>query len=295
MRILTVASALTLLVACGGGGGGGSSTDLIYTGPTAQAVIGNVSDGQTLSVAILASSATGMIDDVAEHQNLSRATPFLPGLLKALSSNPITPAVVNVYQGACGGTLTATLDGTASAITGTMVYANYCINPEGFAILINGTCGLTGQDFGGTGNYSEQLSVKDLRVAVAGETYTCNLTFAATYTNNVIGPISFTCTYKAPDSKVYLASNYQVVMGEGNSSLTISGKFYHPNYGCVTVTTPTPLVYSDCSGTWLPTGGSLQITGANCVTATFTPQSCSTYQICIDNGTQTCQTFNWPS
>jgi len=76
--------------------------------------------------------------------------------------------------------------------------------------------------------------------------------------------------------------------------MTISGKFYHPDYGYVTVTTPMALVYSNCSGNYLPTGGSLQVTGANGVTATFTPQDCSTYQVCINNGTQTCQTFNWP-
>jgi hypothetical protein len=303
-----VALGMGLLTACGGGGGGGSSSSststppqvLTYTGPSTPAVIASVSDGQTLTLAALTSGGTGLADYVAKGTDSSSATPFLPGLLKALASNPqaVRPDVSGglTEEGACGGSAYFSWETTDGVnYTGTATYNNYCLNPGNFPIVLNGTCNWTQYypSSSDSNDFSENWSTDDLYVALAGKTYICNLTSSAFCTNNVPGTISSTCTYQAPDGKVYLASNYQVSFGQSGTT-TISGTFYHPDYGSVVVATPTPLAYSDCSGTYLPTGGSLQITGANGVTATSAPQSCSTYQVCISNGTQTCQTFNWP-
>jgi hypothetical protein len=294
---------LVATLACGGGGGSNAApaSGPTYAGPTTPAAIASVSDGQTLAAAALAGGTTGILDDVAGRQDPPRPAPFLPGLLVALASAPpiahadASPIPANTNPGGdCGGdchyTTTTVNNGTYS---GYCVYNNYCLSPDGFTVVINGSCDWS-QNGDQTTNASETLSARDLQVTVSGKTYLCNLTFAASFTSDVIGPISLDCTYQAPDGKIYWAHNYQVLEVRSNSTLAISGEFYHPDYGLVTVATPGALAYSNCSGTYLPTSGSLQITGANNVTATFTPQDCSAYQVCINNGTQTCQAFNWP-
>jgi hypothetical protein len=76
-------------------------------------------------------------------------------------------------------------------------------------------------------------------------------------------------------------------------TVSISGRLYHPDYGYVTVATPTPLEYSSCGGgVYRPTSGILRVTGAGGVYAEFRPVDCVQYDVCHTSGT-VCVLHDW--
>ena len=78
------------------------------------------------------------------------------------------------------------------------------------------------------------------------------------------------------------------------TTVSISGVFYDPAYGYVTVATSNPpLTFSDCSGTTLPVSGWVRVTGANGVYGELDPITCAAYNICYNDGTSHCSTQNW--
>ena len=97
------------------------------------------------------------------------------------------------------------------------------------------------------------------------------------------GTETLTAIYRSPDGKVYQVLDYQVTAVQATHALTISGRFYHPDYGWVEVTTaPGGLISSDCQGTYLPSSGWIRVTGANGTYGEMVPVDCTSYQVCYD-------------
>jgi hypothetical protein len=90
--------------------------------------------------------------------------------------------------------------------------------------------------------------------------------------------------------------DYQVTEDDANPTLSVTGTFYDPDYGYVTVTTPSLLTYGYCPNlsAWIPTSGTVQVLGANGAYGEFDATSCLNYKVCVDDGVNpTCTTKPW--
>lgn len=307
MRIETLFYVLlALALGCGGGGGGGASgpSSPVYTGPTTPAVIGSTTDAQNLvNGAVNGSEAAAIL--MASTQGPPRQPLILPNLVRALTqvahgikpgSGPAAGNVISgVGYGPCGGTVTLSATGngtTAWDYKGTMVFSNYCITAtDGTPVVVDGitTFSMNGPD---DQDYNFSLVSSYLALTEGGQAYIFSLDVSGDEVSGQIGAVTLNCTYLAPDQKVYMVTNYQVTATA--TTVSISGTFYDPAYGYVTVATSNPpLTFSDCSGTTLPISGWVRVTGANGYYGELDPLGCANYNICFYNGTSNCQTTDW--
>jgi hypothetical protein len=297
-----------LIAGCGGGGGGSTSTSVSYAGVTTEAAVTDT-NAETLTAAAIdtaGSSELGTLviaGDVTEQgtaQGLS-----LPGVARLLAdmknlgqlAGPATAAGSAASQtvtGSCGGS--ATMSGTNSGddvnvnITGSITYSAYCEStPEGNA-TINGS--ITFTLVGTASDFTFTVSTSYLAITAGGQSVAYSLSYTLT-ANSSTATATMTANYRASDGKVYRVENYQVVLSNGGQTVAISGRLYHPDYGYVTVSTPTPLQYSNCYGYYRPTSGVLRVTGAGGVYAEFMPQDCGQYQVCLTDGGTVCNLLDW--
>ena len=266
------------LVACGGGGGGdGGGGGIQYTGLTTPAEIDNTNAANIAAAASMAGTVGvegGLIGASAPSGTQSDSTlgiitravvtAYHPtsGSLAPLSTN-VEPLTVdsNTITGSCGGKMSYTLNVDDSSYPvpfyGTFTFNQYCEGGVAVTASISLTEGL---------GYSGYLTFK--------------------LSSNVL------LSKDQAANKVYKTENFNAGLTVYFTGLTItsmivgsSGRFYHPDYGYVTFTTPTPMTYSS-SDVW-PSSGILKIVEDSpppIDSATLTALSFTSYQLDIDNG-----------
>lgn len=277
MTLGLLVSFLITLTACGGGGGGGNNsgdTTTSYTGVTTAAQIdtnnskdiagGATSMGTFGGGNVVASVDTGTSEINTGTSIISRAAS--KAILDKLNSPNIATVgtVVNdSATGACGGTLSISMDinDTTHTFNGSLSFNSYCED----SVTVTGSATITGQVNASATQASFKMTIGSLLVK------------------------------EQKSGSVYKIENYVIDITANSSTITVSvsGRFYHPQYGYVSVTTPYLLYYS-ISGAW-PYTGSVKVAevgGTN--SATLTAMSSTQYQLVTNiGGKVTLTTGNW--
>lgn len=319
--LLLVFSSLILACSSGGGGsnGGGDGSAIQYIGLTTPAVItdanaeaiaqGAFSGGTAASEFALASA--GEANASIDPSHSSRQS--LYGLSKAFSestSNIIintkapnvskrfvlaTSTESGTINGDCGGSATynLTVDDQTGDFTGTFVFANYC----DAGTTINGST-----DVSGTMNLVDQ-TITTIEYTF-NEIRTSDIVLQGTVGIDDSGyPPNSSTTFNmlaknTSNSKVYKYDNYVLSATEGDTSITfvMTGTYYDPDYGFVTVSTPVNFIVG-IDDEW-PTSGEMLCVGANGGQTKLTALGITTYNISVDsNGDSIFETvlgpYNW--
>lgn len=309
-----------LILSCGGGGGGGSDTEnqpLEYTGPTTPAVIsdanakaiaeGAFSGGTAASAFALSAtsknSQTRTFQYVVSQNLYSLSRPFSKASFKIVvdAKNPtatewLAPLATSnesgTIDGDCGGSASYNLgvDDQTGDFTGSFVFSDYC----DAGVTINGSATVDG--------------TIDL---VEGEIITMNFTFDKIQSADVVlqGEVGVDNSAYPPTSstifnmllqntatkKVYKYENYVLTGIEGAVYIAfdLTGTFYDPDNGYVTVGTPVDFLVG-IDDEW-PLSGEMLCTGANGGQAKLTALNVTTYNISVDsNGDGTFETVLGP-
>ena len=273
---LGIAFIFTLtLAACGGGGGGGGGSDaggssggssVSYTGSTAPADLTEsnskeVSGGAT-EMGNFGGSASLVAGADTETELTGRSIlnhTAINSIIKKLNADTSATAAVSNFSdstpGSCGGTssISMSIDDVSYNFSGTLSFSNFCQGD----ITLNGSASLSGN--------------------VSGST----ITFTMNIASLVVSDASTGLVYKAENYVTAIATDTSV----SYMTVTISGRFYHPTYGYVLVSTPDPLRYSGTS-IW-PYSGTIKVIeeGPGSVdSATLTALNSTQYQLDVDLG-----------
>ncbi len=263
----------------GGGSGGGSSSGLTYTGSE---TLASISDGnaQVLATGAYTNGSTGYaMSTIASLQTSGNEQTGYPLLLKV--SNILTDSLEQVdfrtatdgsgsratetvsgIVGDCGGTAAYSIEfneGTG-LFEGSFSFSNYCNQGTTItgAVTFSGTVDVNNDN----ALLSFSFSFVALTVSSAGN----SLTLDGTLSINTVGsPSTLTLDvfvrYNTDGNPVYWVRDYTLIVTEGSGfvDLQISGIFYNPVEGYVTVSTDTPISVND--GDDYPSSGVLIVTG----------------------------------
>ena len=276
---LTIAAALLYGIAgCSGGGGGDNDGDegITYSGLTSQAELTdlNVEDiaGGAFGAGLIGDGMMGLsLDQGSDDYFVSKyRTVKVPQILNdslhlidftAPTSGAPQAALDTITEtlpGNCGGSLAYSvsaddLDGTFS---GSFTFSEYCND----GTTINGSASFDGIMDLETDEFVEAyLSFNNLSgggLTLDGE---IEIDFTAS-------PDTITFSAYGQDSqskKVYWIREYVITIDENEDfvEIVMSGMFYHPDYGYVTLSTTEPFVLQD--GDEWPTSGTLEVTGTS--------------------------------
>lgn len=265
---------LTLtLAACGGGGSdsGGSVASVVYSGSVSQAAV-TAQNAEPIAEAVAKGTmssgsvgATGGIGVIESGSGEGLSAYWVAGILSqtvidAVDNNSSTLNYGLSEQlsevGDCGGTLTGSLTINESTfdLSGTFYFNGFCHERR----TINGSINLSGNLF-----TSFSMTFTSVTFSSAGESVTMNGSF--TTSNLSVSGMRVTMNLDARNNntgETIRMSNYIVDYLIGASSMTmdiVSGTFYDPTNGYVSVVTTSPLVqnYADAypsSGTIVATG-----------------------------------------
>lgn len=179
-----------------------------------------------------------------------------------LAGNPGQP-----IDGDCGGSamITSYVVG-ASSITANAAYSGFCDSAETDGATWTGDLSLTLSTNTSTNTLSYTVSFEALVIAEGGVSVTVSgdldLNVDVTL-QTAVATLNLTMR-DDPSAQVFLLANYEVRVQSwtgGHSDVDITGEFYHPIHGKVTVSTPTTLGIQ--SGDEYPSSGQLRIDGAS--------------------------------
>lgn len=275
---------LCLLASCGGGGGDQPVDKSKYTGTTTRASISTTNAVAFTSDAFAAGSigsSSNIIGVMVENDTSPGGkTTTLPEVAlvaregiaqaatqKAAATSLTAVAASSTVYGAVGGSAAVSmeLNETTGNFSGTMTFNNYQ-NAAG-GPTITGSVHMTGIYNQTSGRYdSITIACSPLSATTAKGTATIYGTF--TFSVDATGEtLKMSCTVSVNASPNYWVKDWTYTFSSGGT-LTITGVYYHPAYGYVEVTTPTPLNVSSLYGT--PTTGVFQAAGAHCSKARLT-------------------------
>lgn len=284
---VTIAAALLYGIAgCSGGGGGGNDGDegITYSGLTSQAELSeqNVEDiaGGAFAAGLIGDGMMGFSSvelSSDEHLIGNFRTVKVPQILSdslqlidftAPSAGTVQAAMDTMEEtipGNCGGSLSYSVsaDDIEGTFSGSFTFSAYCndgteINGRAnFEVIMN----LETEEFVEAYLTFEKLSGGGL--TLEGE---IEIDFTASPDR-----VTFNAYGQDPESgKVYWIKDYIITIDEVDEDqdentdfvrIEISGRFYHPNHGYVTLETSEPFVmYTD--NDW-PASGTLVVTGTN--------------------------------
>ena len=310
--ILLIFCLLFSFIGCGGGGGGSSSdggggsdgngSDTIsYVGSTTPAILTEANSEDMILGSLGAvdtAAALTLSDDSQSDQDQT-------GQVKINSNHPnfidfpliLNNAAKNIYidypkrypsitlartetetiNGNCGGSANYTLNinDVTGDFNGTFIFTQYC--EDGILISgdtnINGTFNLTTGDIITIAYAFDNLTVDEF-------IYKGNI-----FVNWAVAPLIITFDLLGEDSvanKVYWAREYSILITEINATdieIEVTGTYYDPDQGYVTVSTPEPLLVS--TEDW-PILGILLCIGGNNTKTKLTAISASSYRIETD-------------
>jgi hypothetical protein len=207
--------------------------------------------------------------------------------LGSTSSSPvIVGASVSVSgtlpAGTCGGT--ASYSGTADEVTGainaTFSFNGWCND----GVTISGSVTVSGQvDVSGPTPVLLTLNFSFTVLTVSDGTDT--FTGTGTLSLDLGAPpelLTVDMDFRDGSGTVYRVSNFVVTVtptGSGED-VSLSGQFYHPDYGYVDLVTTT--VFSVATGDIFPSSGQLVVTGAANSKARLTALSSTQFQVEVD-------------
>lgn len=269
--LLTTVITLSL-IACGGTDDDGniSAPGLRYTGPTTPAIIDDNNANE------LTATVIGSVDaqqSSADENSLNTAFSQIgQALISNRSSSQQVVGAVQTELGSCGGSYTANYNSTNSSLAGSIVFSQYCMSiAPGDEITLDGAVNLSLI----LSTFEMEFEMLDLSITHAGETVSMNAVLSITTSS-----FTLIVRYVGPDGQVHQLADYSI-SGDPASGYTIAGSVYHPDYGYVTITTVSPLVYSnECMDG--PISGELTLQGANGTTATIVINGCGDYQVTVD-------------
>lgn len=298
-------TSILALTACGGGSGGGGSAGISYDGTTTAAKIDSANAGtlsKTTSLAIESAAeqnAANGANPFAVIANTSVKPPVDPQILINIAKNIQTPnvPVAATYTAAqlnsqlsssyfCGGSVSIPDSWTSSSssyLNGTMTVNNLCYNDG-----VNGQIVMNGSIIFTEDASSFGLQYSNFTATYGGETYTFNMTLSCDSSG-------YNCSYSSDfvgsDGRTYRVSDFSVSGTPTVSGVYFSGTVYDPDHGYVTVSMSNPVIFSDCSGTILPTsGGPVTITsGSDSAVISF--NGCTSFDVSVNGGSAI--TVNW--
>jgi len=284
VKLLFVAVLTTSLMACGGGGGGGGGTAVTgpaYTGSTTPAAVSSTNaeplgkaatDAAVKSVSSEAATGSPLLNSVSTSES-SLPTTKLTNLsvkiarqvlaesqdvTKSQTQNSLLAAVITSDQlnqemmtdVFCGGSITVP-DNTnmnSDTLDVTMTFNNLCYS-EGLSsqVVMNGSLRLIE-----TGT-SVTVIFDNLTISVDGQSYTLD----ASSTCDSSG-LNCTVDFEGSDGTVYRMGDLNV--NEDVAGFAVSGTFYHPDYGSVTLSTTTRMTFN-CAPEPQPDYGELNFAG----------------------------------
>lgn len=276
LRWLPAVTLAATLIACGGGSAGGSagSASFSYTGSKSAAAISG-SNAAALAGAAAKSTVAGagvtdalgavQISPLALPRDANHATARVVGRIvtqKLTGGGSLLTGIgtgSEAIAGPCGGSaLVAIGSASATSISGTVSFSNFC---EPDVIFVSGTVAFTAD------------------VTLAGNPVTAVTINALSITTSDSDRLS---VYVRESGAVYWVQNLSITITASPNyhDVTVSGVFYHPAHGHVTVSTPTLLriLVTDR----YPSSGSLLLTDTQNRRALITALDATTYQLQID-------------
>jgi hypothetical protein len=299
---------LLVLTGCGGGGGGGGG-GVTYSGSTSPATV------TATNAEDIGSTATEGVTEAIQSEEAANNNPFaivitdtdslsqaVNKIAKDIFNNigaielpvgvDLSASELNNEFGEqlfCGGSISVSnslYNGSSSS--GTITFHDLCIDiGSGYGqATMNGTVDVS------SSSTSETITYRNVTVTVNGQTYTLN----GTETCSLNYPYDCTMSqdYVSNDGSTYRVSDVDV-SGDSTSGYYVNAKFYHPNYGYVTITTTSPVLFNCSNG--YPSSGTVNFAGAGSSSGTITFRSdCSGYDGTYNTGTET-GTFSgdWPA
>ncbi len=295
-RLYLVLGSVLLLVACGGGGGGGTSSTLSYSGSTAQATVTSANADELVLDAYqngaIGAAATGSMTEAAPKRaaGMPRGLVLAESLGNALervdiaSQAPLNSAMKtasDTADGSCGGSMSYSVsyDDQSGDFSGTLSFSSFCEDE----VTLRGDVDFSGTMNPGTGELSSFTMTTDgLTAEMCGDSFTAagsiNVSRSGTSTT-----VSMDMKVKDGSSgKVYWVKDYQMTLTPGStySEVDVSGRFYHPDYGYVDISTSTKLRIQE--GNYWPSSGVIVATGSGGTKAQVTALNAS-YQLDVDD------------
>ena len=292
--VILVASFLAAY-GCGGGGGDGGSP-LEYTGVTTQATVDDT-NSEDLTKGAYAGGSSGMMGLGAVSQSGVSDHPRYLNLAQTLQ-NAIIQVDVNApegiveagaiiqasdsFTGDCStglGSYVMNFDDQTGEFTGTLSFNGYC--SEG--VTLSGSATFSGTFDDVNGEFSVfTVSIASLTVSSAGDSFTTSGTISFSFQTS---PTTMTADLLMRDNttlEVFWVYNYSITTVDGLNyeEISFTGRFYHPNYGYVSISTPTPIRIYD--GDMWPSQGVLVVSGAGGTGARLTADISFSYMVEAD-------------
>jgi hypothetical protein len=299
--------ALALLTSCGGSSGsGGSSSGLSYSGSTAPAEISEQNAAQLSADVMTVGSNSSALNTIGTMENRSGengSEPFiLPAMTTALkdavnqmdlslpASQDLSAAVQtrsDTFYGDCSAgdngsaTYSIQVNNQTRAFSGTLKFSDFCVDRT----VIDGTTTFSGTvDAQSEGLQSFTLAFDNLTVSSGDFAFTFNGTFEMNLASSEAGATMNLLVKNNQTGDIYQVKDYSMSVTDYGSykSIEISGTFYDPDNGYVTVETTDadPLLYKD-SATY-PYAGQIVLTGSGGSTAQLTAIDDNTCQLKVD-------------
>lgn len=267
------------LVACGGGGGGdfmpAEPTGLTYTGVTSPAVIDSNNALELASDAFIGGetgSDLGMFSSVADAQptierkiKLYEVVQLFDGALHKIDFNSHRGDLLAVKTeqdtviGDCGGSASYTveMDDAGGIFTGSMTFNEYCSGNT----YISGTAGFSGQVTVDAGDFLDfNLSIDMVNLTSGDQSYVLDGDVSVDV-SRPSSTASVDMLMKDNSGEVFWVNDYALTIFEGvdYADVEVSGRFHHPTYGYVDLSTILPVrIFS--VDKW-PSFGELQVVG----------------------------------
>ena len=269
------ACSIFLITSCGGGGGGddGPTIPASYDGLTTQAAITTANAEELVLGAwdggLPADNAGDVISLATKSSVPDSSSPLVTDILKntvldlySETQNNIHPLATasDTMAGDCGGTASffLTVNEDNGSFTGKLTFTDYCSD----GVVINGITPFSGRASTSDGEIVYLKMIFDDLNAIDGTTSQTLTDGSISFSLNSTRTIETeTINYVLVDDSLAKAcwiNNYVLVFNLDTGSSTLTGRFYHPDYGYINISTLTPMT---TSGTTLPTSGVLLFTG----------------------------------
>jgi hypothetical protein len=248
-------SSIFLITACGGGGGGDDTTSIAYTGLTTPAVI-TAGNAEVLAKGVFGADIDalgttqvfGVATQESEEDSSSPANITLTQILAntvrqidftdAISLPGVVQTVTNTDQCDSGSVFTSiTVDDVTGDFHGYMTFQD-CVTMD---VYLDGTVNFDGTiDTTNLDNIQMTMVFSSLVQRYGSESYTYSGQIAMTATSTTLTEV---VNFYAKDNntqKVYWYANYRIEIVDTLADMTmrITGRFYNPDYGYISVTTP---------------------------------------------------------
>ncbi|HOX16094.1 MAG TPA: hypothetical protein PLP18_08190 [Smithellaceae bacterium] len=266
-----------LLTGCGGGGDEQSNSTINYSGSKTEAAITSNNAAEITKAA---------------YQGGEFASAVITGAGAAVSPS-------GSFPGSCGGTASYTItsyNNLTGNFSGSLTFDKYCEENN----ILSGGASFSGRLNKDTSDFiSLAISFNAITYTKGSKDFTLKGQVDVDYSVNP-HTISYDVLSKDNISeKVFWWNTYKIETTDGTSykDFSLSGKFYHPDYGYVTLSTLTSFRYNSDSATpaagVLGVTGKMDTTGGNNTSAQLIVLSASTYHIIAD--TDGDASYEWDS